>query len=412
MLKVWSKASACAARRTIFCLICSVLTLAWFGLPSGSKFVQAQSASQSKKERPGPRVEFSFIVLGCNRLQHSDWDKSTNPSSANVPQLRQTFADITRLNPIPPFVFFTGDLVLNLAQDDGETLRGQLNAWAQLYRGDTSGIAQQTTLVPLTGNHGLLQEIKSDESKGAKLEVLNPAAFPVWLAWLSSNGFDQFAGNGPTNAAPNLDLLSGDESRLTYSFDVGGVHFIVLNTDSLTTNLNIGWIAYNWIEEDIFKAQKNKDIKSIFVLGHKPIIAPKEAVEPGNAIINPLSFQLASLLNRSSKVKAYLCAHAHLWEARQLGDSNAAWQVIAGNGGSQLEKSWNPPGGPYYGFTLVRLYQNGKVGVVSYGRPVPDPYFADSAQPALAQPEIILNRNHGGGRKPLQMKKTRPPRAL
>jgi hypothetical protein len=389
-------------RRSLFCqetyrLICGVIIFACLGLAGTVASVDARRTSSRIDNSDNDverRVKLTFIIIGCNRIQEADWERTraTNPSSANVPQLQQTFADITNLNPIPRYVFFMGDLVVNLKQDQGETLRGQLDAWAQLYFGDPSGIAQRLTLIPFTGNHEVLQSLPSDASKGAKVEVLNPATVPVWLDWLTRNGFDRFAGNGPTNAAPNLDMLQGDESRLTYSLDIGDTHFVVLNTDTVTTNLNIGWIAYHWIEQDIQRAENNREIRSIFVLGHKPIVGPIESVEPGNAIINPLNFRLASLLNRSGKVRAYLCAHAHLWEARQLGDSHAVWQVIAGNGGSQLASGWNPAGGQFYGFSLVKVYKDGKVGVISYRRPVPPVYFEGPTQPAQPQPEVFLTR--------------------
>jgi hypothetical protein len=375
-----------------------LVALACIGLFVSADAVSAQYATRSGDSAgaAGRRVALSFIVLGCNRIQESDWAKtrSRNPSSANVPQLRQTFLDITQLRPIPPYLFFMGDLVVNLAVDDGDTLRGQLDAWARLYKRDPSGIAEKTTLIPFTGNHEVLQGIFSNDSLGAKVEVLNAATHPVWLHWLARNGFDRFAGNGPTNAAPNPDMLQRDESKMTYSFNIGDVHFIVLNTDALTTTLNIGWIAYHWIERDIRRAERNDRIKTIFVLGHKPILGPIEAAEPGSAIINPLGFQLNWLLNRSHKARAYISAHAHMWQAEQLGDSSAVWQVIAGNGGSKLEAGWKPRGGPYYGFTLVKVYDNGEVGVVSYARPVPPVYYQGPTQPARPRPEIFLRRKH------------------
>src|SRR5262249_47929820 len=148
------------------------------------------------------------VFFGCNRIQKHDWDKGENPSSANLPQLRQTFADIAGpdrvLSRIPPYFFFTGDLVLNLATDDGTTLREQLDAWVDLFHMDPSGISGKTTLVPLPGNHEMLQEVGSGDTK---IEILNPPTNAVWVNWLTANGFDRFAGNGPTNAGPNPDLL-------------------------------------------------------------------------------------------------------------------------------------------------------------------------------------------------------------
>src|SRR5439155_22232947 len=120
-------------------------------------------ALPGQADRPGrDRVRLSFVFVGCNRIQKHDWDKGENPSSANLPQLRQTFADIAGpdrvLNRIPPYFFFTGDLVLNLAMDDGTTLREQLDAWVDLFHTDPSGISGKTTVVPLPVTHEMLQE--------------------------------------------------------------------------------------------------------------------------------------------------------------------------------------------------------------------------------------------------------------
>jgi hypothetical protein len=110
----------------------------------------------------------------------------------------------------------------------------------------------------------MLQKV---HAQGVSAEIPNPATGPVWVRWLSANGFDRFAGNGPTPASPNPDQIADDQSKLTYSFTVGDVHFVLLNTDTLTTTGNIGWIAYNWIEKDIEKAQQDPRIRTISCWG-------------------------------------------------------------------------------------------------------------------------------------------------
>jgi hypothetical protein len=340
---------------------------------------------------PQDTVRYSFVYLGCNRLQDSDWKpmKETNPSSANVPQLQQTLADLAGLNPSPQFFFFVGDLVLNLEPDDGKTLQKQLDAWTLLY--NASPPAGKIPLIPLPGNHEMLQQVNGNE-------VPNAATDPVWLSWLKENHLDGYAGNGPTPAGTNADLLVDDQSALTYSFDRGDMHFVLLSTDTLNQPDQAGWIATNWIANDLQQAQQNPDTTAIFVLGHKPIVPPKDATDDADGILNttpyPLAQRLQQLLQQTPKVKAYLCAHAHEWSATQLGGAGGAWQVVAGNGGSQLEHSWNPPGGPFYGFTLVKLYTSGQVSVTSFQRPVPDPYFAADPlpSPAQPQPEMFLPR--------------------
>jgi len=326
----------------------------------------------------------SFVFVGCNRLQKADWSSQRNPSSANLPQLQRTFADVVALPDNPKFFFFTGDLVLSLVQ--GTTnLASQLAGWADVWKADP--IASRVPLVPLVGNHEMLY-------KSNGVELSNGPADAVWTQWLATNGFDAHAGNGPTTAAPNADALQDDQSKLSYSFDDGGTHFVVLNTDTWTTTADsttgstqIGWIALRWLTADLRAAQANANVSRIFVFGHKPILAPDGSTASADAINPALASSFASLLDSTPKVKGYLCAHAHEWFATKLPGSRGVYQVIAGNGGSQLETAWSPA---YYGFTEARVYQSGRVGVVSPQRPVPTPYNASPAMPATPVAELTI----------------------
>src|SRR5207244_3108790 len=147
--------------------------------------------------------------------------------------------DIVNLSPVPPLLFLTGDLVLNEATDEGQTLAGQLEAWASLYETHPSGIASRLTPVVLTGNHEALQSPEVTTAAGSFFpEFPNRFFDPVWVNWLSTHGFDAMAGNGPGAGSPASDLLADDQSRLSFSFNRGDVHFVVLNTDSLMVNDN------------------------------------------------------------------------------------------------------------------------------------------------------------------------------
>jgi hypothetical protein len=352
--------------------------------------------------RAKDQVKLSFVVVGCNRIQSSDWKKfekmspDPDPSSANLNQLKQTFADIAGLKPVPNHFFFTGDLVLNLADDNGQTLKGQLDAWAELYKSDPSGIAGKLTLVPLTGNHEMLKELKiTDPTTNVQysIEVPNKPTDKVWTAWLKANGFDKYAGNGPSNKdRGNPDMLVDDQRKLTYSFDLGDTHFIVINTDTANTQNNTGWVAYNWVARDLQKAQRNKKVRAIFALGHKPLVVPIASADDFGTILSPLNFWLQELFEQTPKFKAYICAHAHQWDVDQLGGPGGTWQVVAGNGGSELASGWQPHGGPYFGFTVVNLYQSGRVGIVSYRRPVPSSGYLGPTVPAKPGREVFLTK--------------------
>ena len=95
------------------------------------------------------------------------------------------------------------------------------------------------------------------------------------------------------------------------------------------------------------------------------------------AILNtrkhPLGDQLQALFQANDKVRAYICAHEHLWECSRLKKAPQVWQVIAGNAGSKLNSKWDPPEGTFFGFSQINVYASGKVGLVNYQRPTPKP---------------------------------------
>lgn len=345
------------------------------------------SAPQKDADTSDP-LATSFVFVGCNRLQKADWDQTQNPSSANVAQLQQTFADIGAMPDMPKRFFFTGDMVLALKSGTTD-LSSQLDAWAALWNGGP--IAKKVDLLPMPGNHEMLYK---DKSSG--LELANVGADDVFVKWLAAQGFDAHAGNGPTNVAPNADALMDDQSRLSYSFDDGAVHFVVLDTDTWTSTQDpstsagaLGWIALHWLQGDLKAAQANAAITSIFVLGHKPIVSPSGVASGSEAIYPSLTSALTTALDETPKVKGYFSAHAHLWDSRKLPGTRGVAQIIAGNGGSQLDT-----GGVLtsdtYGFTEARVYRSGKVGIVSWQRPAPTPYNAATTQKAVPAAESII----------------------
>jgi hypothetical protein len=152
----------------------------------------------------------------------------------------------------------------------------------------------------------------------------------------------------------------------------------MLNTETdMTTGLVLtGWIAINWIEEDVRKAQLNPSISTIIVAGHKPIEMPAYSSED-NGIINtadyPLAFRLSQALRENNKVRLYLACHCHSFDAMKLNNGAGVWQVIVGNGGAPIEKSWNPAGGVYFGYSIIDIFESGKIVLHNYGRDLPPP---------------------------------------
>lgn len=342
-------------------------------------------------------VKFRFVAFGDLQIGTL---QAGNLSCTNIPQLRQTVIDINNLNPKPQFAFLIGDIVLNMFKDNGEVLKVQLNAWQDVYNG--LPVTNKSQLLPIAGNHELTYE---DFALNA--QAPNPGAINEWVSWFSANGYAFAAGNGPTPAPPNLDDLARDESKLTYSFNRGDIHFIIINTDTLNTNTDpgtglvlAGWIPINWIEQDMANAQQDPTISTIIVVGHRPVEAPAYSTEPGSTILNtvqfPLADRLSQAMSQNGKVKLYLACHCHSFDARQLNNGAGVWQVIAGNGGAPLQEGWNPEWGACFGYSVIDVYQSGKIVLDSFGRdlpPAPQKFYEDlpvPPKPATLRQELVI----------------------
>ena len=340
---------------------------------------------------PAATVVRSFVFVGCNRLDRHDIHKGVSKSTANLPQLKQTFADIQNSKQLlglaqpPTHFFFCGDMVNNEERDLGQTLAQQLAAWTEEV--DGFGLTG-TILVPMPGNHEVLA--------WGNPETPNPGAYLSWDSWFTdpARDWDQYAGNGPRGPAgpgTNPDHLAGDNRNFTYSFTDGDVHFVIINTDTLTTSGTAGHAPVNWVHDDIQTAQGVSSVDYIFALGHKPT---DDIVQGGT---------LETSFKAAPKFSGYLCAHKHLWEKKGTGvQPNTVLEVVAGNGGSKLESSWlNPSGGPwsadwYFGFTLVKIYDTGKVVAESWGRGVPAPplhYYSPTGFGPTSLRDTVTLRN-------------------
>jgi hypothetical protein len=337
-------------------------------------------------------------MIGCSRLDFQDIDLAVDPSSTNVAQVLQTFDDVAALPRIPGQFFLTGDFTNGYEKDDGSTIRGELNGFAYLWKQHL--LSTKCSLVPLTGNHELLYK---DFTLPGKPTNFLPGADLIWSNWLRTQRFNTFAGNfadvdsnGPTGLPPNLDNLKADQSLLSYSFNVGGVHFTVINTDTETaSNPTIGTVPMNWVTADIQAAQADPDVKHIFVMAHKPV-NPAFGEQGADGMIAAACRQpMTQLLRGNSKVRAYCCAHAHLFEVTSLADpasgASGPLQIISGNGGTPPESYWNPSPAPFFGFTQVKVYQSGRTTYTSFQRPIPSPSYTAPTVPAVAQAEVQIS---------------------
>lgn len=343
----------------------------------------------------GDAVKLRFAAFGDLQIGTL---QAGNLSCTNIPQLRQTIMDINNSSPKPQIMFINGDLVLNMIKDNGEVLKVQIDAWQDLF----NSLPNSVQLLPIPGNH------ETDFYDFAlNAQAPNPGAFNEWVSWLSRNGYDFAAGNGPTPTGANPDCLVRDESKLTYSFNIGDTHFVVINTDTLSTQTDpttglalAGWIPINWIEADVINAQIDPSISAIIIVAHRPVEAPSYSTEEGSTILNteqyPLADRLSSVMSENSKVKLYLVSHCHAWDARKLNNGAGVWQVIVGNGGAPIQEGWNPEGEVYFGYSLIDIYNSGKIVLHNFGRALPlapQKFYEDvpvPPEPATLRQELVI----------------------
>lgn len=380
---------------SLFPLMFCLLALGLSVLPAGaasrreSKNSPKQSPKQSQTQN---KVIQTFAFFGCNRIDPKDYEatKATNPSSANVPQLRQNLADIATL--APDYLFLGGDLVMGYADDKGETLRTQMTAWIDLLK--MFPLSSKTHAVAISGNHELNRKV-------GEAKIPNLVTDAIWIALVKQAKLIPADAKGPTAATDKADNLVDDQRALNFSFTRGGVHFVVLNTDTRVSTLEpatkestketkVGMVPTHWLEADLDAAEKNSKVLTVVVMGHRNLIDPETF--KGDAPIDTECVQpMIHSLETHKKVRAYICAHVHAFDISPIGTSGIR-QTVFGNGGSPLDKNWKPAQ-LTFGFGYFKVYADGSLGVVPYLRPVPANYLdsrPEMVPSAKAEPELII----------------------
>jgi hypothetical protein len=323
-------------------------------------------------------VQFSFVIMGCNRIDRHDInDSNTNASTANLPELQRTFTEVAALNPKPLFFFFLGDEVLGLTAKQ-KTLQAQLKAWRKQYADPSFSPlpASGIRMIAIPGNHEMLYEFK--DKKGNAKELPNPAALTVWMREMGSFMPDSVRINrvGGPDSLTNL---------ATYSFTYSNVHFIIINTDTYSNDSIIGMAPAAWINADIIAARNDTTVRHIFLLGHKPAVVSKKLYEADNdAVMDTSVIKSIWPVMDSNKVEAMLSAHSHQYNRIQP-DSGMTYQIIAGNGGSPYEGALQHKdsiGRQFFGYTIVHVMKNKQVIVESMGRTIAYKDYLRSLTPA------------------------------
>jgi hypothetical protein len=299
------------------------------------------------------QLDYSFVVVGCNRVENAD--TVGNPSTANVYQLNRLFSEVAKMKPLPAYLFFAGDLIIGYEKDTVR-LAHELQSWISLYK-QSPLAATSVKLVAMPGNHE--SDVKID---GQKVPIA--VSERVFVRVMN----DYIAGsNGPytTGFHPGTDSLISDQSRLTYSFNFHGDHFIMLNTDPAGQDSRI---PYHWIDKDIMAAHSAKS-RHIFAIGHKPAYTSHFKKGPEGIDVYQANRDSFWTCMENNNAVAMFSAHNHLWDSIQP-HKGKTWMIIAGNGGSKLESTWTSAQNSYFGYTIVNVYTGDQVEVISMGRDV------------------------------------------
>jgi hypothetical protein len=362
--------------------------------------VMCQSARAGEQERDDDndrgQVILSFSTVGDSRQDPATPDPTTLPlSGQDAIWLQNTKAWSRIIDSINEqeshLLFFNGDMIMGygnaIAPADNSiatVVNSDLMKFYRQYgfwRGMVAPLMEKGTyVIPVAGNHEVQWK-----AGGKKAQQVNEDAWRANMAdlILDDTRFQNLFGEVPTNKsvgdnrapAPGDGKLGAplatDQSKLTYSFDFHGSHFVVINTDPVGNDAHA---PVNWLASDLLAA-KARGVQHNFVFGHKPAYTyyygttiPLPAAPSGldNDLVSRDAFW--DVIEQYSAT--YFCGHEHIFNTMQ--PRGKAWQVLVGSGGSPFEASptdatVRPKTDRDYAWATVKVYRNGKVKIRAYG---------------------------------------------
>jgi hypothetical protein len=397
-------------------------------------------------------VVLTFSTVGDSRQDPSKVDSTQKPMSQQDYQWLQNSKAWSRLMreisaKKPSMLFFNGDMIMGYGNADVSTVSttsvgGVVNSdlvryytQSAFWRGMVAPLIEAGTyVVPVAGNHevqcrsgavttgtGIVASITANTAWGnitCKDVNGNTATGKLGMktnedAWRANFGdlivdttrlnavlpagltASNLSGNVSATAPGTADGLSTDQSKLSYSFDVGSSHFAVINTDPAGADSTA---PATWLAAD-FSAAQTRGASHFFVFGHKPAYTYfyNSTATAGGLDANP-----AGTANRDAFWNlmetygaTYFCGHEHTYNMAQPTIKNTdgstrtstAWQVLVGSGGSPFDAATLLAGEPatdrYYAFANVRIFQSGKVQIDAYG-------FSDAYGPTKLLQSVTL----------------------
>ena len=373
------------------------IALAAFSTLIGITNTPAMAADPGSERDP---VVLSFSTVGDSRQDPITFDPTSAPlSGQDKIWLQNTKAWSRILRSVQAqksnLLFFNGDMVhgygwagygytSNLAGSaisaptEPATVNDILNSdlvkfYTQyaFWRGMVAPVMETGTyIVPVPGNHET-----QCKACGKKAKEENEIAWRANMGDLiidtarfkATVGIDASNINVGDNKA--ADNIATDQSQLSYSFDVGNVHFAVVNTDPVGKD-NTAPAA--WLASDL-AAAKSRGTRHFFVFGHKPAYTYSYAVSgttPAAGLDVSIATRDAFWNVIESHGATYFCGHEHVFNMAQ--PKGSAWQVLVGAGGSPFDvkagdASLNPATDRTYSWATVAVRKSGTVEITAYG---------------------------------------------
>jgi hypothetical protein len=407
--------------------------------------VALSTAAQAQTTDP---VVLTFSTVGDSRQDPAKVDSTQKPMSQQDYQWLQNSKAWSRLMreitaKKANLLFFNGDMIMGYGNADVSTVStasvaGVVNSdlvryytQSAFWRGMVAPLIEAGTyVVPVAGNHevqcrsgavttgtGITASVTTaTQWANITCKDINGATATGKMgmktnedAWRANMGdliidtarmnavlpAGQTAANLSTTAPGAADGLSTDQSKLSYSFDVGNSHFAIINTDPAGADATA---PANWLSAD-FSAAQARGAQHFFVFGHKPAYT---YFYNSTATAGGLDANTAGTANRDafwsiieSYGATYFCGHEHTYNMSQptiqTGNgttrTSSAYQVLVGSGGSPFDAATLAAGEPvtdrYYAFANVRVFQSGKVQIDAYG-------FSDTYGPTKLLQSVSL----------------------
>lgn len=248
----------------------------------------------------GNDAVFSFAILGDTQR----FDPKNSQGG-----YQQAVENIKKIN--PDLVFAVGDLV----SDCEKYCEDSLESWKKIL----GALAPKTYAV--MGNHDRTGGDSSDK------------------AW--QNAFD-FPDNGPAGFG-----------ELTYSFDYGNSHFVILDSDKPEEHI-VNKDQRNWLEADLANNKKNK----IFVFFHEPAYPVSSKIGESLDVDKKERDALWDILSRY-EVRAVFNGHEHLQSRKKIGN---IYQFVFGNTDSFDHNNPKPGVAEYHhigqGFGMIEINED------------------------------------------------------